>query len=64
MTTLELAREVRAMRDAQKAYFAARRKGLPGSAELEASKAAEKRVDATVKGLLEDYPALLPGFGE
>lgn len=64
MTTIELARMVKQMRDYQRDYFAARRKGLPGSQELEASKAAEKRVDATVKGLLEDYPAMLPGMGD
>ncbi len=64
MTTIELARMVKQMRDAQKSYFKARREGLQGGTELEDSKRCEKRVDTTVEGLLEDYPALLPGMGD
>lgn len=63
MTTIELARLVREMREAQKLYFAARRKGLAGSAELELSKRTEKRLDVAVKEILDDQPAMLPGMG-
>lgn len=58
MTTIELARCVREMRQAQKAYFKERT-----LESLDESKLLERQVDKTVKEILEDKPALLP-FGD
>jgi flagellar basal body-associated protein FliL len=58
MTTLELARRVKAVRDAQKAYFRDRT-----GEDLEESKRLERELDKIVKEILDDKPALLP-FGE
>lgn len=49
MTYGEFILHVRAMRTAQKKYFAARRKGIHASAELELSKNLEKIVDTHIE---------------
>ncbi len=45
MTIVDYARLVEAMRAAQKAYFAARRRGEAATGELEVSKGLERQVD-------------------
>ena len=57
MTTLELARIVKDMRDAQRSYFAART-----PATLEISRQKERALDKVVREIIEDRPALLPGL--
>ena len=58
MTTIELARLVHEMREAQKAYFRDRRQG-----DLTHSKELERQLDKTVKTILQEQPAMLPGLG-
>lgn len=54
MTVIDLARLVADMRAKQRAYFRTR-----STADLDASKAAEKRVDLAIKEAL-DQPRLFP----
>ena len=58
MTTIELARIVRDMRQAQRTYFADR-----NTENLQVSKTRERAVDRLLADIIEDQPALLPGFG-
>lgn len=54
-----LATLVKAMRDAQKAYFAARRTGSYANAELAESRSLEKQVDAAVATVLDKQGSLI-----
>ncbi len=56
MTFIELARLVQAMRSAQKAYFAARRRGEAATGELEASRRHEREIDGICNAILNPRP--------
>lgn len=59
MTTIELARQVQAMRHAQKLYFRTREdKALDDSRRL------ERELDKIVNEIISDRPAMLPMFEE
>jgi hypothetical protein len=59
MTTIELARVLKDMRDTQKAYFRERTGDL-----LDASRRKEREVDKLIKEIIEDRPGMLAGFDE
>lgn len=58
MTTIELAKRVREMRNAQRIYFRER----TGEA-LDESKRIERELDKLVREIIEDKPVMLP-FGD
>ncbi len=60
MTLATFARMVQEMRLAQKAYFAARRRGEAATGDLEASKRLERLIDKTCDEILEG-PTLFDG---
>ncbi len=55
MTAIELARRVKAVRDAQRRYFKSRT-----IETLDESRRLERALDKTLAEIIEDRPALLP----
>ncbi len=55
MTAIELARRVKAVRDAQRRYFKSRT-----IEALDESRRLERELDKAIREILEDRPALLP----
>lgn len=54
MTLIEFAREYRALRALQDAYFVARHRGMSGSRELERARETERDLDAKADRVLSD----------
>jgi hypothetical protein len=60
----QLAKAVLEMLDAQQAYFAKRKRGLPAQDELEASKHFERAMKSRCQRLLDEKPAVASLFDE